>query len=258
MHPRQSRLLLRHGLMEQWLFTCLFVCLFVVFSHPKANMNQSNRDCRRCRTIGPLSLLLDVFDQYISLSAICAIVSAAICVFAVPRDVDGYLKDVGKQGQARGHGEGRNRYSYPWTSVGVSRAPGSPRLSGRREFPGLPYIFPPPEIQHGCSLRYRQPGNKSCWQINIKTKWSGPWENVSCRMRATKAQISLHIRAESDQRLDSVMSLVFVTKISSLMLASVAAQADLSDLVGNSRRHVFSWRGSNEPLDGLLAVTFLL
>ena len=39
--------------------------------------------------------------------------------------------------------------------------------------------------------------------------------------------------------LDTVMSLVSVTKISSLMLASVAEQAGLS-LVGNSRRHVFS------------------
>ena len=91
----------------------LFVCLFVVFSHPKANMDQSNRDRRRCENIGPLSLLMDVFDQYILLSAISAIVSVVICVFAVPHDVDGYLKDVGKQGQARGHGEGRNRYSYP-------------------------------------------------------------------------------------------------------------------------------------------------
>ena len=44
--------------------------------------------------------------------------------------------------------------------------------------------------------------------------------------------------------LDSVMSLVSVTKISSLMLASVAEQAIESDLVGNSRRYVFSWRGS--------------
>ena len=41
--------------------------------------------------------------------------------------------------------------------------------------------------------------------------------------------------------LDSVMSLVSVTKISSLMLASVAEQVSFeSDLVGNSRRHVFS------------------
>ena len=41
--------------------------------------------------------------------------------------------------------------------------------------------------------------------------------------------------------LDSVMSLVSVTKISSLMLVSEAVQANLSlDLVGNSRRHVFS------------------
>ena len=42
--------------------------------------------------------------------------------------------------------------------------------------------------------------------------------------------------------LDSVISLVSVTKISSLMLASVTAGQFESDLVGNSRRHVFSWR----------------
>ena len=53
-------------------------------------------------------------------------------------------------------------------------------------------------------------------------------KRVLCRMRTTKAQISLRIHAESDQRLDSIMSIVFVTKISSLMLASVAEQADLS------------------------------
>ena len=41
--------------------------------------------------------------------------------------------------------------------------------------------------------------------------------------------------------LDSVMSLVSVTKISSLMLASAAGACQFeSDLVGNSRRHVFS------------------
>ena len=46
--------------------------------------------------------------------------------------------------------------------------------------------------------------------------------------------------------LDSVMSLVSITKISSLMLVSEAVQASLGvDLVWNSRRQVFSWQGSN-------------
>ena len=48
-------------------------------------------------------------------------------------------------------------------------------------------------------------------------------------MWTTKAQISLRIRSAFVVRcLDSVMSIVSVTKISSLMLASVAGQASLS------------------------------
>ena len=57
-------------------------------------------------------------------------------------------------------------------------------------------------------------------------------KRVLCHMRTTKAQISLRIRAVWSapvvRYLDSVMSLVSVTKISSLMLASVAEQASLS------------------------------
>ena len=57
-------------------------------------------------------------------------------------------------------------------------------------------------------------------------------KRVLCYMRTTKAQISLRICALISafvvRCLDSVMSLVSVTKISSLMLASVAAQAGLS------------------------------
>ena len=53
-------------------------------------------------------------------------------------------------------------------------------------------------------------------------------KRVLCHMRTTKAQISLRIRPVDQRRcLDSVMSLVSVTKISSLMLASVAEQASL-------------------------------
>ena len=57
-------------------------------------------------------------------------------------------------------------------------------------------------------------------------------KRVLCHMRTTKAQISLRIRSLISafvvRCLDSVMSLVSVTKISSLMLASVAEQASLS------------------------------
>ena len=57
-------------------------------------------------------------------------------------------------------------------------------------------------------------------------------KRVLCHMRTTKAQITC-ASAQSDQRLfvrclDSVMSLVSVTKISNFMLASVAEQAGLS------------------------------
>ena len=53
---------------------------------------------------------------------------------------------------------------------------------------------------------------------------------VLCHMQTTKAQISLHIRAVSFvvRCPDSIMSLVSVTKIPSLMLASVAEQASSS------------------------------
>ena len=67
-------------------------------------------------------------------------------------------------------------------------------------------------------------------------------KHVLCHMRTTKAQISLRINKGADQPahprslisafvvrcLDSVMSLVCVTKLSSLMLASVTEQASLS------------------------------
>ena len=75
-------------------------------------------------------------------------------------------------------------------------------------------------------------------------------KRVLCHMRTTKAQICLRIRAAGHPRslisafvvrcLDSVMSLVSITKITSHMLASVAEQASLSDLVGNYRTHVFA------------------
>ena len=55
---------------------------------------------------------------------------------------------------------------------------------------------------------------------------------VLCHMRTTKVQISLRIRglisAFVVRYLDSVMSLVSLTRISSLILASVAEQASLS------------------------------
>ena len=62
-------------------------------------------------------------------------------------------------------------------------------------------------------------------------------KRVLCHMRTTKARslISVFVRS-----LDSVMSLVSVTKISSLMLASVAAQASLSLTWSETPKDTFS------------------
>ena len=46
--------------------------------------------------------------------------------------------------------------------------------------------------------------------------------------------------------LDSIIPLVSISKISSLYLASVVAQFSLSLLWLQTRRQVFSWRGSND------------
>ena len=63
---------------------------------------------------------------------------------------------------------------------------------------------------------------------------------VLCYMQTTKAQISLHIRAFVVRCLDSVISLVSVTKISSLLLASVAEQANLSLTWSETPEDMFS------------------
>ena len=63
-----------------------------------------------------------------------------------------------------------------------------------------------------------------------------------CHMRKTKAQISLRSLSSAFvvRCLDSVMSLVSVTKISSLMLASVAEQASLSLTWSETPEDMFS------------------
>ena len=68
---------------------------------------------------------------------------------------------------------------------------------------------------------------------------------VLCQMRTTKAQISLRIcdsliSAFVVRCLDSVMSLVSVTKISNLRLASVAEQAGLSLTWSETPKDTFS------------------
>ena len=65
-------------------------------------------------------------------------------------------------------------------------------------------------------------------------------KRVLCHMRTTKAQISAFVV----RCLDSEMSLGSVTKISSLMLASVAEQAGLILTLSEPPEDVFSWRAS--------------
>ena len=70
-------------------------------------------------------------------------------------------------------------------------------------------------------------------------------KRVLCHMRTTKgADQPAHLRSLISmfvvRCLDSVMSLVSVTKISSLMLASVAEQASLSLTWSETREDTFS------------------
>ena len=73
-------------------------------------------------------------------------------------------------------------------------------------------------------------------------------KRVLCHMLRTKAQISLHprslISAFVVRCLNSVMSLVSATKISSLMLASVAEQASLSLTWSETHEDTFSHEAS--------------
>ena len=67
---------------------------------------------------------------------------------------------------------------------------------------------------------------------------------VLCHMRTTKAQISLH-SAFVVRCLDSVISLDSIAKISRLASFCDCSDLFVSGLVGNSRRHILSCRGSH-------------
>ena len=64
--------------------------------------------------------------------------------------------------------------------------------------------------------------------------------------------------AQSDQRLDIVMSLVSVTKISSLMLASVAVQASLSLTWSETPEDTFSHDEAHMYLKGKIFYCYQL
>ena len=81
----------------------------------------------------------------------------------------------------------------------------------------------------------------------ISYRWAGPWENVLCHMRTTKAQISLRIRAVwSAPLLFAAYNISRFYSRNFKTLASFCGCAGrfVSGLVRNSRRHVLSCRGS--------------
>ena len=87
---------------------------------------------------------------------------------------------------------------------------------------------------------------------NIQNNWVRPWEKcVLCHMRTTKAQISLRgASAQSDLRLCCSLlrkyniSRFYSRNFKTLAVFCGCAGRFVSGLVGNSRRHVLSWRGS--------------
>ena len=87
--------------------------------------------------------------------------------------------------------------------------------------------------------------------IFLRIKWARPWENVSYAICEQQRRRSACASAQSDQHL--CCSLPRQNDTSSLyirnfkILAGYCSWAGqfVSCLVGDSRRHIFSWRGSN-------------
>ena len=92
------------------------------------------------------------------------------------------------------------------------------------------------------------------FEVNLTTpeccRWAGPWENVSYVICEQQRRRSDCASAQSDQRLcfcclDSIISLDSIAEISRLASLCSCAGRFVSGLVGNSWRHIFSWRGSD-------------
>ena len=91
---------------------------------------------------------------------------------------------------------------------------------------------------------------KEEWFVTLKFNWVGPWEDVSYVICEQQRCRSACASAQSDQCL--CCSLLRLSFVSSFCNQNFKAHASFcswagqfeSDLVGNSRRHVFSWRGS--------------
>ena len=85
---------------------------------------------------------------------------------------------------------------------------------------------------------------------NNEHKWAGPWENVSYVICEQQRRRSACAFAQSDQRLCSSLlrwyniSRFYSRNFKTLASFSGCAGRFVSGLVGNSRRHVLSCRGS--------------
>ena len=82
-------------------------------------------------------------------------------------------------------------------------------------------------------------------------KWAGPWENVSYVICEQQRRRSACASVQSNQRLCfSLLRYYSISRFYSRNFKTLAsfcgcAGRFVSGLVGNSRRHVFSWPGSN-------------
>ena len=92
--------------------------------------------------------------------------------------------------------------------------------------------------------------------FHMKYIWAKPWENVSHAICEQQRRRSACASAQADLRL--CCSLPRQNDTSSLYIRNFKILADLcswagqfaSCLVGDSRRHIFSWRGSYEQCAG--------
>ena len=84
--------------------------------------------------------------------------------------------------------------------------------------------------------------------------WAGPWENVSYVICEQQRRRSTCASAQSDQRFccslprQNDTSSLYIRNFNSLAGLCSGAGQFVSCLVGDSRRHIFSWRGSSITL----------
>ena len=111
-----------------------------------------------------------------------------------------------------------------------------------------------------CYLRNSQ---NYCSEViwSAKCMWAGPWENVSYVICEQQRRRSACTSAQSDQRLCcslpryyNILNFYIWNFKPLASFCSWAGQFE-SDLVGNSQKHVFSWRGSRSILPIITDIT---